>query len=94
MSEIYFISAYICPDDQEVIVVDDENPGLDVEPVDALTSSGVDIQPSDTVEVTSPDASPFRVMDVDFTVLGADTVTVTFTGDSVNPPIQVSLSYW
>ena len=51
-----------------------------------MTSGGVDILPSDSLEVTSPDDSTFRVMDVEFIVLGADTVTVTFTipgGDDV-----------
>ena len=80
------ISAFICPDKLLVVVVEEGNiqldldvPGSGVNPDDAVTSEGVDIQTSDSFEVTSPDGNTFRVMDVEFIVVGADTVTVTFT---------------
>ena len=81
------LSAFICPDKLEVVVVEDGNVQLDldvpdnegVNPNDAVTSNGLDIMPSDSLEVTSPDDGTIRVMDVEFTVLGAETVTVTFT---------------
>ena len=70
-----------------MVVVEDGNVQLEldvpgnggVNPNDAVTSGGLDIMPSDSLEVTSPDDGTVRVMDVEFTVLGADTVTVTFT---------------
>lgn len=70
------------------MVVDDGNiqldldvPGNDgVNPDDAVTSEGIDIPPTDSLEVTPPvEGDTIRVMDVEFVVLGAETVTVTFT---------------
>ena len=92
------LSAFICPDKLEVVVVEDGNVQLEldvpgnggVNPNDAVTSDGLDIMPSDSLEVTSPDDGTVRVMDVEFTVLGADTVTVTFTRpDDDDDVIQV-----
>ena len=80
--------AFICPDKLQVVVVEEGNIQLDldipdnegVNPDDAVTSEGVNLLPSDSFEVTSPaDDTTFRVMDVEFIVLGAETVTVTFT---------------
>ena len=82
------LSAFICPDGEDVVVVEDDNiqldldvPGNDgVNPDDAVTSAGIDISPTDSLEVTPPqEGDTIRVMDVEFKVLGADTVTVTFT---------------
>ena len=69
-----------------MVVVEEDNVQLDldvpgndgVDPEDAVTSDGVDIQPSDSFEVT-PQVDTIRVMDVEFVVEGAATVTVTFT---------------
>ena len=77
-----------CPDLQPVIVVEEGNIQLDVDvpgnddvnPEDAVTSDGINVNPDDSVVITSPEENDtFRVMDVEFTVEGASTVTVTFT---------------
>ena len=63
------------------IQLDVEVPGNDeVNPDDAVTSDGININPGDAIVITPPDRDgTVRVMDVEFTVEGASTVTVTFT---------------
>ena len=98
------LSAFICPDKLEVVVVEEGNiqlnvdvPGNDgVNAEEAVTSDGVDILPSDSFEVTSDDDDgTFRVMEVELTVLGADTVTVTFVRpDDPDEEIVVKNFHW
>ena len=80
--------AFICPDKLQVVVVEEGNIQLDVEvpgnddvnPEDAVTSDGVNVNPGDAIVITSPEEDgTITVMDVEFTVEGASTVTVTFT---------------
>ena len=54
------------------------------------------ILPSDTFEVTSDNVEDtFRVMEVELTVLGADTVTVTFVRpDDPDEEIVVKNFHW
>ena len=55
-----------------------ENDG--VNPDDAVTPEGVTLNPDDSFVISSTEEDgTFRVMDVEFEVEGADTVTVTFT---------------
>ena len=62
-----------------MVVVEDGNIELVLNEEDAVTSDGVTLNPDDSIVVSSPDDRTFRVMDVEFEVVGADTVTVTFT---------------
>ena len=62
------------------IQLDVDVPGNDdVNPDEAVTSEGINVNPDDAIVITSPEVDgTFRAMDVEFTVEGASTVTVTF----------------
>ena len=99
LNYVYFLPAFVCPEGFPVVVVEQGNIGLDldipgsgVNPNDAVTSDGVDLLPTESFEVTSPDGNTFIVMDVEFEVLGADTVTVTFIiPDGTNEVLEVGI---
>ena len=73
------VLAFICPDKLEVVVVEEGNIELDLNEEDAVTPEGVTLNPDDSIVVSPPDDSTLRVMDVEFTIEGASSVTVTFT---------------
>ena len=51
----------------------------DVQLEKVVTIEGVKIRPQDSFAITSQDGGPFRVIDMEFLMLGADTVIVLFT---------------
>ena len=87
---VAFFSAYFerCPDLKEPVIVEEGNIQLyigipdndDMNLEDAVTSEGVHLKPDNSIIIkTFGEGWNFRIMDMEFSVKGAKTITVAFT---------------